>query len=291
MINLVNIFSLFLLFAGFVAFPLSLVPPNALISGSPYDLVNVMFLAAGIGCFSFLGSGPFLRLMKRPLGQRSKVVVRAIGEGFVVWFCGCASGLTAGAGNLPVLSLLSFGGCVLGVCRFLYLVVREVVAHRNSLRFLAQQFQNYQPITTTSADSGLPVANATGDFVVYHGTPDAAQVRKIIREGLMPGNGKNCGTGVYMAESFDEAKEYAKKGGRVLELHIKGNTPYKIYEDLSGNTAEDKWFFASGGLFQILVWVKSGRWFVCYGSNGKPVQIPGLRKVTVKDYWGNYVNA
>jgi len=283
--TLVDIFSLFLLFAGFIAFPLSLVPPNALISGSPYDLVKVMFLAAGIGCFSTLGSGSLLRLMKRPLGQRSKVVVRAIGEGFVVWFCGCASGLTAGAGNLPVLSLLSFGGCVLGVCRFLYLVVREVVAHRNSLRFLAQQFQNYQPITTTSADSGLPVANAAGDYVVYHGSSDSNQARKIIREGLKPGSGNAYGTGVYMSESFDDAKEHATKGGTVFELHIKGNTPYQVYGDLPGNTSEDKWFFASGGLFQLLVWIKSTRWFVCYGTQGQPVKIPGLKQVFVKYYW------
>jgi hypothetical protein len=60
---------------------------------------------------------------------------------------------------------------------------------------------------------------------------------------------------------------------------------------MPGDDAEEKWLFASGRLLQSLVWIRKRKWFVCFGIRGNPVQIPGLRKVKVKDYWGNDQNA
>jgi hypothetical protein len=290
-----------LLLAGFIGIPLSLLPADGQISSSIYDLIKIIFLVCGIGCFLTLGTGPMLRLMRKPLNQRLGRIVRAVGEGLVLAFAGCAAGLVASAGqDNEVLTFLVFGGFLLGVARAIYVMVMHLALVRKAGTKLAQIVGSIPvpqpnpppniPITTNVTHT-YPNINIARDFVVYHGTPDTTNVRKIIREGLKPGNGNKFGTGVYMAESFDYAKAHSKQGGRVLELHIRGNTPYWVYENIPGSDANEKWANSGGGLFQPLIWIQSQRWFVCFGGKGTPVQIPGLWKVKVRDYFGNYVNA
>ena len=125
-------------------------------------------------------------------------------------------------------------------------------------------------------------------WVVYHGTPTWNNAAGAIQTGFIPGPGGTYGQAVYTAFDFAVAATYARGGGYVFQLHINNQTPFADYDQIPGQTIEEKRLHCLTHGWG-LVFVKKYQLFICFGYTGVPVAIPGLEKVEVFDEFGNPV--
>lgn len=73
--------------------------------------------------------------------------------------------------------------------------------------------QRFQPRPAKDAHGGIIIA--------LHGTPSLANVKSIMANGWVVGNGNGAGDGVYATTDTNLAKSYAGSGGYILKLGIK----------------------------------------------------------------------
>lgn len=142
------------------------------------------------------------------------------------------------------------------------------------------------PVQHFAQSACPPVVN--GFYIGYHGTPSLDNARNFVKKGLKPGSGKAYGEGVYIALSLKDAKKYSAPGGAILKLYINSDANYTNYEDIPGNSPDEKraWCLANN---TKLVFIKEQNWFVVYGHEGIPVRIPGLKECEVLDHNGNFL--
>jgi len=86
---------------------------------------------------------------------------------------------------------------------------------QNSMRSKSPYTKQWRTLSTTNKKS-----TGRGNFIAYHGTPQATNAKSIIRHGWMVGSGNAYGDGIYFSKDIKIAQGYAGANGVILKCQV-----------------------------------------------------------------------